>query len=111
MARAVPLVGLVCLGLFLSGCSGPGAALFGADAVTQLASGRTIQGNLIYAVTGRDCVPLNLLSGRPVCKDEDEQEASVAEASPVYCYRTLGQVDCHTEPDPQMPATTRLYRD
>lgn len=111
MARLAAIIVLLSAGLGMSACSGAGAALYGADAVSQLASGRTIQGNLLYAVTGKDCAPINLLAGRPICTDEDEeQETSVAQAAPVYCYRTLGQVDCHTEPDPQMPPTTRLYR-
>lgn len=84
--------------------------MMGADAVTQVASGRSIAGNVIHALTGKDCVPLNALAGKPICPDEKEDAAAAKEDAPVYCYRTLGQVDCHAEPDPMMSPTTRLYR-
>lgn len=79
----------------------------GADAVTQVASGRSITGNVIHAVTGKDCAPLNVLTGKPVCREDDTESQDEA---PVYCYRTLGQVDCHPEPDPMKSPQTRLYR-
>jgi hypothetical protein len=87
----------------------------GADAVTQVASGRSISGNVIHALTGKDCVPLNILAGKPMCPDPEETaakepEETAAKEEAVYCYRTLGQVDCHAEPDPMMSPTTRLYR-
>ncbi len=82
--------------------------MLGADAASQVASGRTLTGNLIHAITGKDCVPLNILAGRPMCSDEEKTAA--ADTRPVYCYRTLGQVDCHSQPDPMMSPTTRLYR-
>ncbi len=84
--------------------------MMGADAVTQAASGRSITGNVIYAMTGKDCMPFNVLAGKPMCPDEEAAAAAAKEPAPVYCYRTLGQVDCHAEPDPMMSPTTRLYR-
>jgi hypothetical protein len=98
---------VVTLGQAASGCSGSGLALMGADAVAHVASGRSISGNVIHAFTGKDCVPINVLAGKPMCPEEDEPKK---EETPVYCYRTLGQIDCHTEPDPMMSPTTRLYR-
>jgi hypothetical protein len=107
--RRVILCGAALLaGLGLSACTGSELAVFGADAASQVASGRTLTGNLLYAMTGKDCIPLNVLAGRPMCRDE--QPAAEAETAPVYCYRTLGQVDCHSEPDPMMSPRTRLYR-
>jgi hypothetical protein len=107
--KAFLLPGLMLVGLAASGCSGSGLAMMGADAVTQVASGRSIAGNVIHALTGKDCVPLNALAGKPICPEEKE-DAAAKEEAPVYCYRTLGQVDCHAEPDPMMSPTTRLYR-
>jgi hypothetical protein len=97
------------LGQAVAGCSGSSLAVMGADAMTQVASGRSISGNVIHAFTGKDCVPMNLLTGKPMCPEEDAAAAKKEEA-PVYCYRTLGQVDCHVEPDPMMSPNTRLYR-
>ncbi len=107
----MPSLALLIVGsLGLSACTTSGIAMIGADAVTQAASGRSIAGNIIYAMTGKDCTPLNALTGKPICQDEEAAVASAKEETPVYCYRTLGQVDCHAEPDPMMSPTTRLYR-
>jgi len=109
MSRLIVCAAVLVAGTALQACSGSGIALMGADAASQVASGRTLAGNLIHAMTGKDCVPLNIFAGRPMCRDEEEQTAATKPA-PVYCYRTLGQVDCHSEPDPMMSPTTRLYR-
>jgi hypothetical protein len=106
--KALLVAGLVLVGAAASGCSGSSLAIMGADAVTQVASGRSITGNVIHAFTGKDCVPMNVLSGKPMCPEEEK--AAAKDEAPVYCYRTLGQVDCHAEPDPMMSPTTRLYR-
>lgn len=98
---------LVLGGVSLSGCTTSGLAMIGADAMTQAASGRSITGNVIYAMTGKDCMPFNVLTGKAMCPEE---QVAAQEPVPVYCYRTLGQVDCHSEPDPMMSPTTRLYR-
>jgi hypothetical protein len=101
---------LMLAGMTLSGCTTSGLAMVGADAVTQAASGRSITGNIIYAMTGKDCMPFNALTGKSICREEEDTAAAAKEQAPVYCYRTLGQVDCHAEPDPMMSPTTRLYR-
>lgn len=108
MNRSFFVASLALLGLAVSGCSGSSLAVMGADAVTQIASGRSISGNVIHAFTGKDCVPANLLAGKPMCPDDDSK--AVKDERPIYCYRTLGQVDCHSDPDPMMSPSTRLYR-
>jgi hypothetical protein len=110
MTRLTLAAAAILAGLGLQACSGSGLALMGADAASQVASGRTLTGNLIHAFTGKDCVPLNALAGRPMCQDDAQQTAEAKDAAPVYCYRTLGQVDCHSEPDPMMSPRSRLYR-
>ena len=108
MRRVILCAAALLAGTALQACTGSELALMGADAASQLTSGRTLAGNLIHVVTGKDCVPVNVLAGRPMCTEE--KETAAAEPEPVYCYRTLGQVDCHAEPDPMMSPTTRLYR-
>jgi hypothetical protein len=103
-AAAVAIV----LGQSLAACSGSSLAVMGADAVTQVTSGRSISGNVIHAFTGKDCVPMNFFAGKPVCPEQDT--ATAKDEPPIYCYRTLGQVDCHAEPDPMMSPGSRLYR-
>ena len=109
MKRLLAVLLIAVLGPAVAGCSGSSLAVMGADAMSQVASGRSISGNVIHAFTGKDCVPMNLLSGKPMCPEE-ETAATKKDEAPVYCYRTLGQVDCHVEPDPMMSPNTRLYR-
>jgi hypothetical protein len=106
--KAFLLPGFLLVGMAASGCSGESLAIMGADAVSHVASGRSIAGNVIHAFTGKDCVPMNVLAGKPMCPEETTVAAK--DEAPVYCYRTLGQVDCHAEPDPMMSPTSRLYR-
>jgi len=108
MTRSAALGLFGALAAALSGCSGSSLAVMGADAMTQVASGRSISGNVIHAFTGKDCVPMNIFAGKPMCPEETA--AAAKEEAPVYCYRTLGQVDCYTEPDPMMSPASRLYR-
>ena len=103
-----PSLALILTGSCLSACTTSGLAMMGADVVTQAASGRSITGNILYAMTGKDCMPFNVLSGKPMC--DDKEESAAPEEEPVYCYRTLGHVDCHAEPDPMKSPGTRLYR-
>jgi hypothetical protein len=108
MTRVATFALFAALGLSIAGCSGSSIAVMGADAVTQVASGRSISGNVIHAFTGKDCVPMNILAGKPMCPEEET--AAAKQEAPIYCYRTLGQVDCHSEPDPMMSPGSRLYR-
>lgn len=39
----------------------------------------------------------------------EESHIAMPEPPKAYCYRSLGQVTCYTEPDPLMPPAMRLY--
>lgn len=41
----------------------------------------------------------------------EENQIAMPEPPKAYCYRSLGQVTCHTEPDLLMPPAMRLYQD
>lgn len=94
------------LALLLCGCEPASIALWGIDSVSQAANGRTVQGNLLYAATGKECTLLGPLFGKPMCSTSTGSEA--VPGPPAYCYRTLGQVACHSAPDPWMPPATHL---
>lgn len=108
MKRVYAAIAIIFLGQSVAACSGSSLAVMGADAVTQVASGRSISGNVIHAFTGKNCVPMNFFAGKPVCPEQDA--AAAKDETPIYCYRTLGGVDCHAEPDPMMSPGSRLYR-
>ncbi len=50
----------------------------------------------------KDCSTLYVLSGDPYCQDRLKVDAR----DPVYCYRTLGGVDCYSETDPYAVSET-----
>lgn len=49
----------------------------------------------LSAYAEADCAAKNLLFGAPVC-----DKRAVAAAPPVYCYNTLGDIECYDVPDP-----------
>jgi hypothetical protein len=111
---------LALLALFsLTACGGGTAltlAMLGADGLSYATTGKSLTGNVVTAAMGRDCEPFNVLNSKSMCSDDRKGEPGKAETlasadkPPVYCYRTLGQVACHSEPDPWMSPNQRLYR-
>lgn len=114
MCRTLALLAL----LSLTACGGPALtiALLGADGVSYAATGKSLTGNVVTSMMGRECEPFNLINSKAICSDERKGEPGTAQTlasadtAPIYCYRTLGQVACHREPDPWMSPSQRLYR-
>lgn len=114
MRQALAILAL----LALTACGMPVTtiAMLGADGLSYATTGKSLTGNVVTAVMGRDCEPFNIIHSKSVCVDDPKTAAAKAEAlaaaaqAPVYCYRTLGQVACHAEPDPWMSPNQRLYR-
>lgn len=114
MRRLILLLAL----LTLTACGGPALtiAMLGADGLSYATTGKSLTGNVVTKMMGRECEPFNVLNSKPMCAEDRKDQAGnaqmLAAASPpsVYCYRTLGQVACHAEPDPWMSPNQRLYR-
>lgn len=85
----------------VGGCGGselitPATALMATGAVI-IAEDKTPTDLLASAVTGLDCDTIRKSRDKgPLCRPEQEE---VIEA-PVYCYRTLGTINCFDRPDP-----------
>lgn len=112
------ILALLCL-LSLTACGGGPAltiAMLGVDGISYATTGKSLTGNVVTKMMGRECEPFNLLNSKSVCSEDSKTEQAKAELlaasnqPPVYCYRTLGQVACHSEPDPWMSPNQRLYR-
>jgi hypothetical protein len=56
----------------------------------------------ISQMTDQDCTTVNLMLGDSYCKDN---KVRITQA-PLYCYRTLGGVDCYGDKDPYAMAGT-----
>jgi hypothetical protein len=87
------------IGASLAGCAlepflGPVAAV---EAGTTAVLGRGVIDSVYSAATGRDCSLANAAREGRYCARED------AATTTRYCTRSLGTVDCWTEPNPYGP--------
>jgi hypothetical protein len=84
--------------LGLSGCgvpwTAPAGSFVAADAATVPVLGRGI-GDAVYStVTGKDCSIVRLDQGKTYCK-----KIAPPPARPPFCTRSLGTIDCWSNPD------------
>ena len=86
--------------LFLSGCTTAGSSATGIIGVATsfIMTDKLPTDNMAEIATGLDCSYVRHLDDKgPVCRSHDY--GKVIE-KPIYCYRTLGKVDCYDYPDP-----------
>ncbi|MDF1749853.1 MAG: hypothetical protein P1V34_13360 [Alphaproteobacteria bacterium] len=88
------------LPISLGACGSDLLTPFGVAAVTTaviINEDKTPSDLLASAITGQDCDTIRKNRDKgPLCRAPREE---VIEA-PVFCYRTLGNVNCFSEPDP-----------
>ena len=89
--------------LFLSGCTGPGAAAgiaIGANVLALTTIHRTIPDAVISLVSGKDCSMARLDENKSYCR-----EPYPLPPPPPYCTQTLGEVECWRDPQdmPDLP--------
>jgi hypothetical protein len=85
---------VVLIGLLLGGCvnAHPVGALLVAEAASVTVFGRGIVDLGVSAISGRDCSIVRLDRRQTYCAPEERPTV------PQYCTRTLGTVDCWTDP-------------
>ena len=92
--RAPGFAALLCLPLAVASCDGPSQALaVGAVAGSVAIFHRTPIDMAYSAWTGKDCSMVNWDRGQPYCKRPEPLPQT-----PPYCTRSLGVVDCWTDP-------------
>ena len=74
----------------------------GTTVISLLETDKTPTDHILSQVMNKDCSSKRLLEGADhMCLDENANASkTVAQAAPSYCYRTLGNVTCYTEPNP-----------
>ena len=94
MAR--PPVRLVLLAVVAAtvGCVETAAIVVGVGVAAVPVVGRTLGDVAISAISGKDCSLVRLDAGRSYCAPQEP-----APARPVVCLRSLGVVDCYTNPE------------
>ncbi|MGE3968372.1 MAG: hypothetical protein AB7F08_09030 [Dongiaceae bacterium] len=104
--NAAPILLALCGPLVLSGCDG---TVFLATSAVTAASFATTEklptDHIASWVTGEDCSSLEMERTGKFCRTEaeiaaDELANQPEVAMPVFCYRTLGEADCYTDPEP-----------
>lgn len=91
MRIVAAIIGLLLLG----GCESIWRPVTAIDGATIIFTDKSLGDHLISAGSGKDCSTVRTEQGMTYCK---EDEISLTPA--VYCYRTLGDVDCFAKPDP-----------
>lgn len=94
-----PAALLVALGL--GGCSP--TTVVGIDVLTLNTTRKTVGDHIASGVTGKDCSLINLEKTGTYCPEQ-----LVVDRSRLYCYRTIGDVECHHIPDPYKNGNTAL---
>lgn len=97
---------IVVLLMGLTGCAGwtePTGALLAADAASVVVFGRGIVDIGVSAISGRDCSIVRLDRGQTYCAPRD----SALTRGPV-CTRSLGVVDCWSNPEALPPGTREV---
>ncbi len=92
---------LACVAV-LGGCAA--ATPFGAvEAVSVMASDKTLTDHAISVASGKDCSILRKEQGKTYCVED--------QVNPVYpqnyCYKTIGKVTCYDRPDPRYQRVDR----
>ena len=91
----------ILLSIFLlSGCGVVGSSATGiiGIATSFIMSDKLPTDNIAEIATGLDCSYVRHLDDKgPVCRSQDY---GVVIEKPIYCYKTLGKVDCYDYPDP-----------
>jgi hypothetical protein len=89
------VVSLVLACLVLPGCGlEPTGALAAANAASVVVFQRGIPDIVISAVSGKDCSVVHLEQGKDYCTAPE-----AAPSPPPYCTRSLGVVDCWSNPE------------
>ncbi len=86
--------------LILGGCSlatsTPGSVppLAGIEVLSVIGTEKTLTDHVVSFSRGKNCSTVRRKTGQTYC-EEDE----VTEPEEIYCYRTLGKVNCYGEPN------------
>ncbi len=66
------------------------------DAVSVINTHKTLDDHLVSLITGKDCSSVRASMGDYYCIDQPGNVPTIVRTS--YCYKTLGTIDCYTEP-------------
>jgi hypothetical protein len=97
--------------LLLAACSpAESGILAGTTIISLLETDKTVSDHIMSQMMNKDCSSKRLLEGADrMCIDENESATkTVAQSTPTYCYRTLGNISCYTKPNPYDPNVSEV---
>jgi hypothetical protein len=77
----------------------------GVDGVTVITTGKTISDHIISFATGKNCSTVRKQTGQNYCEEDD---LSLPEE--IYCYNSLGNVNCFATAQPYGQSSTTVDR-
>ena len=86
---------------FISGCSilaNPPLSMHGmmaVDGMTVVSTGKTISDHFVSYTSGKNCSTVRRQIGQNFCEEDD-----LSEPEEIYCYNSLGDVNCFATPQP-----------
>lgn len=95
----------------LSACgASPALLMTGASLASFIHTDKTLTDHAVSYATEKDCSVLNLSNGYDYCDPPEgrEREQIAYMAANLYCYRTLGGVNCYDRPDYTASNQTRI---
>ncbi len=81
--------------LLLSACTALVPPIAAVEGITAVGTGKPLSDHIVSYASGKNCSIVRSSTGRSYC-EEDELNPSPK----VWCYRSLGSVDCYDRPDP-----------
>ncbi len=93
--RSLSLVVALLAAAALAGCGAiPGLAQI--EGATVVATEKPLSDHLMSFLSGKNCSVIRREKGQTYCEEDELRSA----APKVYCYRSIGGVNCYDRPDP-----------
>ncbi len=95
----------------LGGCaavtSAPSMAptMLGIDGVTIATTGKTISDHIVSYTSGKNCSTVRRQTGQNFCAEDD-----LSTPEEIYCYNSLGNVNCFASPQPYGQSSSTVDR-
>ena len=89
------------LSVLFSGCSAVTNApvnmkgMMAIDGMTVVTTGKTVSDHVISYASGKNCSTIRRQIGQNFCEEDD-----LSEPEEIFCYNTLGNVNCFLKPQP-----------
>jgi hypothetical protein len=89
---------IAALAMLAGACGAPELAMVAASTTVLVATDKTLTDHAVSLATGKDCSIVGYERDRTYCRPHPPTVEVTSE--PLYCYRTLADIECHANPAP-----------